>query len=140
MFRQITLVCLAGAGLVMAAPQEKSALVVHAFTPASGVKFPYDMTELQKLAVAEIKDKDGAQFEIVADAADQARVYVLDGEVLEWHKGNTVERMAIAMGSVVGRENAKLHYWLTDKNGKRVFEQTDTIRQGFMKNGHRSEE
>jgi hypothetical protein len=110
MFQQFALLCLAaGVGLATAAPQDKPALVVHAFTPASGVKFPYDMAELQKLAIAEIKDKAGAQFELVAEAADRARLYVLDGEVLEWHKGNTLERMAIAMGSVVGRENAKLH-------------------------------
>jgi len=44
--------------------------------------------------------------------------------------------MIIAMGSVAGRENAKIHYWLTDKDGKKVFEQTDTIRQLWMQNGH----
>jgi hypothetical protein len=37
---------------------------------------------------------------------------------------------------VAGRENAKIHYWLTDKDGKKVFEQTDTIRQLFMCNAH----
>jgi FKBP-type peptidyl-prolyl cis-trans isomerase 2 len=37
---------------------------------------------------------------------------------------------------VAGRENAKIHYWLTDKDGKKVFEHTDTIRQTFMENGH----
>jgi len=55
--------------------------------------------------------------------------------VIEWHKGNA-ERMLIAMGSVAGRENAKIHYWLTDKGGKRIFEHTDMIRQTFMSNGH----
>jgi len=37
---------------------------------------------------------------------------------------------------VTGRENAKIHYWLTDKDGKKVFEQTDTVRQLFMRNKH----
>jgi hypothetical protein len=30
-----------------------------------------------------------------------------------------------------GRETAKIHYWLLDKYGKRVFEQTDIIRAAF---------
>ena len=95
------------------------------------------MKELQSAAIASIKTKDGDQFDVVPDApATQALVYVLDGEVLAWHKGNTAERMLIAAGSVAGRENAKIHYWLTDKSGKRVFEHTDTIRQIWMDNLH----
>jgi hypothetical protein len=117
--------------------QEKPALVIHAFTVATGVDCPYDMNQLQAAAIAELKAKDTAQFEVVPVAfAHQASVYILDGEVLEWHKGNTAERMLIAMGSVAGRENAKIHYWLTDKDGKKVFEQTDIIRQLFMRNAH----
>ena len=122
---------------VPARAQDKPALVVHAFTIASGVDFPYDMKDLQAQAIGEIKAKNAEQFDAVTDAPpNQARVYILDGEVLEWHKGNTAERMLIAAGSVAGRENAKIHYWLTDKDGKKVFEQTDTIRQLFMRNGH----
>jgi hypothetical protein len=109
--------------------------VVHAFTVASGANFPYDMKDLRTQAIVELKSKNGGQFNVVNEAASsQARVYVLDGEVTEWHKGNTAERMLIAAGSVAGRENAKIHYWLTDKDGKKVFEQTDTIRQLFMRN------
>jgi hypothetical protein len=127
----------AALGLVPGYAQDKPAIVVHAFTLASGVQFPYDMNQLQARAMAMLKDKDGTLFDAIPAApAGQARVYFLDGEVLEWHKGNTAERMLIAMGSVAGRENAKIHYWLTDKDGKKVFENTDTIRQGFMKNGH----
>ncbi len=124
-------------GLVWAGAQEKPTLVVHAFKVAPGVTFPYDMGQLQSQTIAELKDKDGTRFDVTPDApATQARVYTLDGEVVEWHKGNTAERMIIAMGSVAGRENAKIHYWLTDKDGKKVFENTDTIRQLFMRNGH----
>jgi len=139
MFRRIliaaflfALICLPAANA-----QEKPVLVVHPFSVASGVSFPYDMSELQSQAMDELKSKDGSQFDVVAETpANQSRVYILDGEVLEWHKGNTAERMLIAMGSVAGRENAKIHYWLTDKNGKKIFEHTDTIRQTFMSNGH----
>ena len=124
-------------GLLPARAQEKPALVVHAFTVASGVKFPYDMNDLQTQTIGEIKAKNGEQFAEVTDApSNQARVYILDGEVLEWHKGNTAERMLIAAGTVAGRENAKIHFWLTDKDGKKVFEQTDVVRQLFMRNKH----
>jgi phosphoglycolate phosphatase-like HAD superfamily hydrolase len=127
----------AALGLAPASAQDKPAIVVHAFTLASGVTFPYDMNQLQTQAIAMLKDKDGTLFDAVPTAAaGQARVYVLDGEVLEWHKGNTAERLLIAAGSVAGRENAKIHFWLTDKDGKKIFENTDTIRQGFMKNTH----
>jgi hypothetical protein len=61
-------------------------------------------------------------------------VYTLDGAVLEWHKGNTAERMLIGAGSVAGRENAKIHFWLTDKDVKTVFETTDVIRSLWMRN------
>ena len=95
------------------------------------------MKDLQTQAMGEIKAKDGDQFDVVRDApSNQARVYILDGEVLEWHKGNTAERLVIAMGSVAGRENVKIHLWLTDKDGKNVFERTDTIRQLFMRDKH----
>jgi len=124
-------------GLVPACAQDKPVLVVHAFTVASGVTFPYDMRDLQTQAIVELKSKNGAQFTVVDQAlSSQAHVYVLDGEVTEWHKGNTAERLLIAAGSVAGRENARIHYWLTDKDGKKVFEQTDTIRQLFMRNAH----
>ena len=138
MFKRMALVIFVVAlGFVPARAQEKPALVVHAFTIASGVNFPYDMKDLQAQAIGEIKAKDGEQFDVVSDAPPNlARVYILDGEVLEWHKGNTAERMLIAAGTVAGRENAKIHFWLTDKDGKKVLEQTDTIRQLFMRNKH----
>ena len=138
MFKRMTLgIFVVALGLVPARAQEKPALVVHAFTLASAVKCPYDMNQLQAEAITALKAKDGAQFEVAPDASpNQSGAYILDGEVVEWHKGNTAERMLIAGGSVAGRESAKIHYWLTDKDGKRIFEHTDTIRQLFMRNGH----
>ena len=135
--RMILVVFVVALGLAPALAQEKPALAVHGFTVATGVKFPYEMTLLQDQAIAALKDKDGALFDVGRDAPPgQARVYILDGIVLEWHKGNTAERMLLAAGSVAGRENAKIHYWLSDKDGKKIFEHTDTIRQGFMSNTH----
>ncbi|MGD0841770.1 MAG: DUF4410 domain-containing protein [Candidatus Acidiferrales bacterium] len=136
MCRRLALVLFAiSLGFVPARAQDKPTIVVHVFTIASGVKCPYDMTQLQAEAIAELKTQDAAQFNVVSDAVpNQTQVYTLDGEILEWHKGNVVERMTIAMGSVAGRENAKIHYWLTDKDGKKVFESTDIIRQIWMDN------
>lgn len=124
-------------GLGAGNAQQKPVVAVHAFIVAAGVDFPYDLNQLQTKAVEMLKDKDGSLFDAVSGAAtDPPRDFTLDGEVLEWHKGNAAERLLIAAGSVAGRENAKIHYWLADKNGNKVFESTDIIRQGFMKNVH----
>jgi hypothetical protein len=138
MYKRMTLIIfVVSLGLVPARAQDKPTLVVHAFTLASGVEWPYEMNQLQTEAITELKSKDGEKFDVVPDATpNQAHVYILDGEVLEWHKGNTAERLIIAMGSVAGRESAKIHYWLTDKDGKKIFEHTDMIRQTFMGNPH----
>src|ERR1035438_10735190 len=86
---------------------EKPALVVHAFTVASGVKFPYDMKELQVRAITMLKNKNAEQFGAISDApSDPAAQYALDGEVLEWHKGNTLERMALAIDRKSTRLNS----------------------------------
>lgn len=136
MFRRMILaVFVLAVAFVPLGAQEKPVLVVHPFTIASGVDFPYDMKDLQTQAIEEINAKNPDEFNAVSDtAAAQARVYVLDGEVLEWHKGNKAERLFIAGGSVTGRENAKIHFWLTDKDGRKVYETTDEIRQLFMRN------
>jgi len=126
-----------GLGFLGARAEEKPTLVVHAFTLMPGVTWPYDMDEMQSAAITALQAKDGETFNVVPEAAtDQAGVYVLDGEVKEWHKGNVAERFLLAAGTVAGRENAKIHYWLTDKNGKKVFDHTDTIRQVWLENGH----
>ena len=133
--RTIPMVFAIALGLAPLGAQEKPTVVVNVFTVAAGVKWPYDATQMQGEAIAEVMAKDGAQFNVVAQApAGQTGAYTLDGEVLDWHKGNAAERMLLAGGSIAGRENAKIHYWLTDKNGKKVFEHTDTIRQTFMDN------
>jgi len=137
-FKWTTLaIFVAAVALVPARAQDKPGLVVHAFTIASGVNFPYDMNDLQTQTIGELKQKNGDQFaEVTPTQSNLARVYTLDGEVQEWHKGNTAERMLIAAGTVAGRENAKVHFWLTDKDGKKVYEQTDVVRQLFMRNKH----
>jgi len=115
--------------------QEKPALVVHNFTAAAGLPWPYDMKQMAAQTVAELQRKDGSHFDVSVDApSSRPHVYTLDGEVTEWHPGNRAKRMMVGMGS--GRETAKIHYWLTDEKGKRVFEHTDTIRAAFWGNAY----
>jgi len=44
--------------------------------------------------------------------------------------------MLIAAGSVHGRENCKLHFWLRDKDAKKVYATTDVVRSLWLRNGH----
>jgi len=117
-FKRLNLVILmVSFGLRVGRAQVKPALPVHAFTLASDVKFLYEMNQLQTEAIEEIKLENGAKFDVFPDSpTSQDQVYILDREVLEWHKGNTAERMLIALGSVAGRESAKIHHWLRGKN------------------------
>lgn len=113
--------------------QEKPTIVVQAFTTAAGVSWPYDMKQMVTQTVAELQHKDGSTFDVNSEApTGPARVYTLNGEVLEWNPGNRAKRMMIGYGS--GRETAKIHYWLSDQTGKKVFEHEDIIRAEFWGN------
>jgi hypothetical protein len=119
----------------IASAQDKVAIVVHTFTAAPGQPWPYDMKQMAAQTVAELQRKDGKRFDVALEApANQAKSYTLDGEVAEWHPGNRAKRLVVGMGT--GRETAKIHYWLTDASGKKVFEHTDTIRAAFWGNGY----
>jgi len=114
---------------------DKPDLVVNTFTTASGLSWPYDANQLQVQTIVELKRKDGQYFNVANKADDKATAaYTLNGEILEWHPGNRASRMFVGMGS--GRETAKIHYWLTNQSGKKVFEHTDTIRQAFWGNAY----
>jgi len=115
--------------------QEKPAIVVHPFTTATGVSWPYDMKQMVIQTVAELQTKDGKKFDVSAEApAGRAHVYTLDGKVLEWNPGNRAKRMLVGFGS--GRETAKIHYWLSDEAGKKLFEHEDIIRAEFWGNAY----
>lgn len=117
--------------------QQKPSLVVHVFSLPKDVVWPYDMNQMQLQTVTELKIKNKDYFDVVSESPrDTPQGYVLDGEVLEWHAGNKATRWMVGMGA--GRETAKIHYWLTDKDGKKVFEHTDTIRQAFWGNEYAS--
>jgi Domain of unknown function (DUF4410) len=128
-----TLVILASPSFVSA--QDKPSIVVHTFTVPPGLPWPYDMKQMAAQTVAELQRKDGKRFDVAGEApAAQVKTYTLDGQVTEWHPGNRAKRWVVGMGS--GRETAKIHYWLTDASGKKVFDHTDTIRAAFWGNGY----
>lgn len=113
--------------------QEKPAIVIRPFVMANGVSWPYDMQRMTQQTLAELQNKDGKKYDISSEVSPgKSRFYTLNGEVLQWHPGNRAERWAIGMGT--GRETAKIHYWLTDPSGKKVFEHEDTIRAEFWGN------
>ena len=82
---------------------------------------------------AEMQNKDRKKYEIAAEpTAAHTHIYTLDGQVMEWHAGNRAKRVLVGVGT--GRETAKIHYWLSDENGKRIFEHEDVIRAEFWGN------
>jgi Domain of unknown function (DUF4410) len=113
--------------------QEKPAIVIQPFTTANGVSWPYDMQRMTSRTLAELQTKDGKKYEISIDAPSTcARYYSLTGEVLAWHPGNRAKRVLVGVGT--GRETGKIHHWLADETGKKVFEHEDTIRAEFWGN------
>jgi hypothetical protein len=124
------------ASIVEGAAQSKPTIIVDTFVMDKGVVWPYDMNQIKIETLAELIKKDGQSFFVLAEPLKDAKgaVYTLGGEVLEWHAGNRAKRVLVGMGS--GRETARIHYWLTDISGKRVFDHTDTIRQAFSGNAY----
>jgi hypothetical protein len=111
--------------------QEKPAIVVQPFKTAAGISWPYDMKQLVVQTVAEVQHKNRTKYDVSAEVpAGRTQVYKLDAEVLEWNPGNRAMRVLVRFGT--GRETAKIHYWLSDDTGKRVFEHEDVIRQKYI--------
>jgi hypothetical protein len=89
------------------------------------------MNQLVVQTVAEVQHKNRTKYDVSAEVpAGRTNVYKLDGEVLEWNPGNRAMRVLVRFGT--GRETAKIHYWLSDDTGKRVFEHEDIIRQKYI--------
>ena len=116
----------------------RSALIVSTFSVNAKTGWPYDPKQLQSQTVAELKAKSEAHFDVSVGppATPRARTYKLEGEIVSWRPGSRAKRMLVGMGS--GRESADIRYWLTDENGKKVFEHKDTIRAEFWGNAYES--
>jgi hypothetical protein len=115
---------------------KKPVIVVTTFTVAPNVAWPYDMQELQRQVIAELKAKFMTQFDIATEAPVVAggHVYTLSGEIVAWRAGNAAKRWLVGMGS--GREAADIHYWLTDEASKKIMDKKDTIRAEFWGNAY----
>jgi len=114
----------------------RTAVIVAEFSVAPKAGWPYDIKQLQSQTRAELKAKSEGKIDVYSSTPETPRThtYTLSGEVLSWHPGNRAKRMMVGMGS--GRETAEIHYWLTDEQGKRVFEHKDTIRAEFWGNAY----
>ncbi len=109
----------------------KPMLIVHDLTVAKGIAWPYDVHASKANIVASLQLKDGDQFDIVPAApSGTGHGYVLEEEITQWHPGNAAVRGLVGYGA--GREVAVVHYWVTDPQGEKVFEHTDTIRSAFF--------
>jgi Domain of unknown function (DUF4410) len=122
--------------LMQAQDRANAALVVREFSVAAKAAWPYDAKQLQSQTIAELTSKLGSQADILAapPATAPARLYTLEGEIVSWRSGNAAKRLLVGMGS--GRESADIHYWLTNAQGKKVFEHKDTIRAEFWGNAY----
>jgi len=116
--------------------QSRGVVVVQEFSVSEKTGWPYDIKQLQSQTVAELRAKSVDKFDVLVGAPATARIhtYTLAGEILSWHPGNRAKRMMVGMGS--GRETADIHYWLTDEQGKKVFDHKDTIRAEFWGNAY----
>ncbi|MGB7332786.1 MAG: DUF4410 domain-containing protein, partial [Terriglobales bacterium] len=76
------------------------------------------------------------QYEIAEEAptSGHSNTYTLDGEILAWHPGNRAERLLVGAGT--GRENADIHFWVTDNAGKTVLDHKETIKAEFWGNAY----
>lgn len=120
--------------IVRAQDKALAVVVVREFSVGAKAAWPYDVKQLQSQTVAELTSKVGSQAEVVAapPASAPAHLYTLEGEIVSWRSGNAAKRLLVGMGS--GRESADIRYWLTDAQGKKVFEHKDTIRAEFWGN------
>jgi len=116
----------------------QSALIVREFSVNEKTGWPYDVKQLQSQSVAELKAKCGGRIDVLVGppATPRMHVYMLEGEIVSWHPGSRAKRLVVGMGS--GRESAAIHYWLTDDQGKKVFDHKDTIRAEFWGNAYAS--
>lgn len=114
----------------------RPAVIVQEFSVSEKTGWPYDLKQLQSQTVAELRAKSGEHLDVLVGTPATARIhtYWLEGEISSWRPGNRAKRVMIGMGS--GRESAEIHYWLTDEQGKRVFEHKDSIRAEFWGNAY----
>jgi hypothetical protein len=114
----------------------RSVVIISEFSTGERAGWPYDTKQLEYQTVAELKAKTGGQIDVLAGPPATPRIhnYTLNGEIVSWRPGNRAKRMLVGMGS--GRESAEIHYWLTNEQGKRVFEHKDTIRAEFWGNAY----
>jgi len=100
-------------------------IVVDQFTAKTGVDWPYDFKLLQTELVNKIKKKAGDKAMVGANApAGSTEIYKLDGEITRMFQQNDLDGHSGGVSS--NTEVISVHYWLTDGNGKKVFDKSST--------------
>lgn len=114
----------------------RPAIVIQEFSVNDRTGWPYEVKQLQSQSVAELRAKCEGRIDVLvgAPATPRTHTYTLQGEIVSWKPGSRAKRIVVGMGS--GRESAEIHYWLTDEQGKRIFEHKDTIRAEFWGNAY----
>jgi hypothetical protein len=135
---RLAIACLAAIPLLPATiqAQDKAVVVVREFSVGPNTGWPCDVKQLQSQTVAELRGKAGTRLEVDSESptTQPSHAYTLNGEIISWRAGNAAKRIMVGMGS--GRESAEIHYWLTDEQGKRLFEHKYTIRAEFWGNAY----
>lgn len=118
--------------------QSRATLVVHAFTVAKGVprgdQWEGDAVwKLQSHTIFRLKAKSSKYFDVVTEVANEAngKVYTLDVEILYWcDTFNTCPRLLPETSAGGFSAEGKIHYWLTDQSGNKIFEYTEVFARG----------
>lgn len=103
-------------------------LVVQTVTVAPKVDWPYVPSKVQAQMIAILQARVGKKFDIVSTVPNGSRkVYLLEIEIIAWNAG--------AVFSPFGsrRESATVRYWVIGPHSKKVFEQTDVIREPYIR-------
>lgn len=118
--------------------QTNPTVVVNAFTVAEGVpqgdQWEGDAVwKLQSHTIFRLKAIGSKHFAVVTEAPKEAKAsaFTLGVEVLYWcDTFNTCPRLLPETSAGGFTAEGKIHYWLTDQFGNRVFEFTDAFTRG----------
>jgi hypothetical protein len=101
-------------------------LMVGAFTPATGVAWPYDAVKIRTEIAAALKGKDGNRFHVVLAAPSETQVVLLlKGQIIAYRAGSKFSPFCSR------REHATVQWWLVEPNGRKILQHWDVIRQPY---------
>lgn len=117
----------------IAGAQSKPTLVVNPFTVAEGVPRSDQwegnaVRRLESRTIFKLKTSGDKHFDVVTEAPKETndKVYRLSVKILYWcDTFNACPRLLPGASAGGFSAEGKIHYWLTDQSGNKVFECTD---------------